>query len=79
LPGKEPDPSARIAFNRSDPDEIATFYAERAVNHQVVMEPIEGRAAIREMFARDFVEPRMVCILDRLSFLKAHGFPLKVD
>ena len=43
------------------------------------MEPIEGRAAIREMFARDFVKPRMVCILDRLSFLKAHGFPLKVD
>jgi len=41
-------------FNRADPDELAAFYAEDAVNHQVAESPIEGRSAIREMFARDF-------------------------
>jgi ketosteroid isomerase-like protein len=40
------------AFNGGDPDEMATFYAEHAVNHQVVREPVEGHAAIREMFAK---------------------------
>jgi ketosteroid isomerase-like protein len=59
------------AFNRGDPDEMAAFYAEHAVNHQVVREPIEGRAAIREMFARDFAAAKLVCI--RLSFLRASG------
>jgi limonene-1,2-epoxide hydrolase len=54
------------AFNRGDPDEVAAFYAERAVNHQVVREPIEGRAAIREMLARDFAEAKMVCIVENI-------------
>jgi len=54
------------AFNRGDPDEMATFYAERAINHQVVREPIEGRAAIREMFACDFAEAKMVCIVENI-------------
>src|SRR5438876_444002 len=54
------------AFSRGDPDEMATFYAERAVNHQVVREPIEGRAAIREMFACDFAEAKMVCIVENI-------------
>ena len=42
------------AFNRADADEVAAFYAEDAVNHQVVQDPVEGRAAIREMFANEF-------------------------
>jgi limonene-1,2-epoxide hydrolase len=54
------------AFNRGDPDEMAAFYAEHAVNHQVVREPIEGRAAIREMFARDFAAAKMVCIPENI-------------
>ena len=40
------------AFNRGDADELATFYAEDAVNHQVVTEPVRGRDAIRDMFAK---------------------------
>jgi hypothetical protein len=54
------------AFNRGDPDEMATFYAEHAVNHQVVREPMEGRAAIREMFAKDFASAKMVCIAEHI-------------
>jgi len=54
------------AFNRGDADEIAAFYAEDAVNHQVTQDPIEGRAAIREMFRRDFAAAEMICIPENL-------------
>jgi limonene-1,2-epoxide hydrolase len=54
------------AFNRGDPDDIAAFYAAHAVNHQVVREPVRGRAAIREMFARDFAAAKMVCIVENV-------------
>jgi ketosteroid isomerase-like protein len=54
------------AFNRGDADEMASFYAENAVNHQVAREPAEGRSAIREMFARDFATAKMVCIPENI-------------
>ena len=47
------------AFNRADADEIADYYAEEAVNHQVVQDPVIGRDAIREMFAREFGQAGM--------------------
>lgn len=54
------------AFNRGDPDEMAGFYHDDAVNHQLTREPVEGREAIREMFAREFAETEMVCIAENL-------------
>ena len=42
------------AFNRANPYELAAFYAEDAVNHQVAENPIKGRNTIREMFVRGF-------------------------
>jgi SnoaL-like domain len=54
------------AFNRGNPEEMAAFYAEHAVNHQVVREPVEGRSAIREMFAQDFAAAKMVCIPENI-------------
>lgn len=54
------------AFNRGDADEMAGFYAEDAVNHQVALEPVNGRAAIRDMFARDFAAAKMVCIPENI-------------
>ena len=54
------------AFNRGDADAVAGFYAEDAVNHQVTQDPIEGRDAIREMFAREFATADMVCIIENL-------------
>lgn len=54
------------AFNRGDADEMAGFYAEDAVNHQVALEPVNGRAAIRDMFARDFAAAKMICIPENI-------------
>ena len=54
------------AFNRGDPDEMASFYAEDAINHQLIRDPAQGRAAIRDMFATDFVRTRMICIAEKI-------------
>ena len=54
------------AFNRADAEVLAALYAESAVNHQVNQDPIEGRAAIRAMFAREFAMADMVCIVENL-------------
>lgn len=54
------------AFNRGNADEMAAFYTEGATNHQVAREPVVGKAAIREMFARDFAAAEMVCIVENI-------------
>lgn len=54
------------AFNRADADALAAFYAENAINHQVAESPVEGRAAIHAMFAREFANAEMVCIPENI-------------
>ena len=54
------------AFNRRDVDALAGFYSEDAVNHQVVEEPVAGRAAIRQMFAAGFANAEMTCIVGNI-------------
>jgi ketosteroid isomerase-like protein len=54
------------AFNRADVDALADFYSDTAVNHQVAESPVEGREAIRAMFAREFAAAKMVCIVENL-------------
>ena len=54
------------AFNRADVEALAAFYAEDAVNHQVVQSPLEGRVAIRQMFADGFARAKMHCIVENL-------------
>lgn len=49
-------------FNAADVDGLASLYAMDAVNHQVALEPVMGREAIRERFAREFGAAKMVCI-----------------
>lgn len=49
-------------FNAADADGLAALYHEDAVNHQVTQDPVEGRDAIREMFAREFATADMTCI-----------------
>jgi ketosteroid isomerase-like protein len=51
-------------FNKGDAAAITELYHEDAVNHQVTQQPVEGRAAIREMFERDFATAEMTCIPD---------------
>lgn len=54
------------AFNAADVDALASLYAEDATNHQVVSEPITGRAAIRAKFEREFAQADMTCIIENL-------------
>lgn len=54
------------AFNRADVESLASLYAEQATNHQVAQAPVVGRAAIREMFEREFARAKMVCIVENL-------------
>ena len=50
-----------VCFNNADVDGLADLYAEEAVNHQVVTDPLEGKAAIRRMFETEFARATMVC------------------
>jgi len=54
------------AFNRRDADALAAFYADDAINHQVAEAPVQGRAAIRAMFAAGFAAAEMVCIPEQI-------------
>ncbi|MCF7807041.1 MAG: nuclear transport factor 2 family protein [Candidatus Marinimicrobia bacterium] len=54
------------AFNRGDADDVAAFYAENAINHQVAETPVEGKTAIRNMFAHEFAQADMICIIENL-------------
>ena len=54
------------AFNRADAEALAAFYEDNAINHQVAEEPVEGREAIREMFANGVARTEMVCIIENL-------------
>jgi limonene-1,2-epoxide hydrolase len=54
------------AFNRADSDSLAAFYAEDAVNHQVAETPVQGKDAIRQMFAAGFASAKMVCIAENV-------------
>lgn len=53
-------------FNAADADGLALLYAESATNHQVAQEPVCGRSAIREMFAREFSAADMHCIVEHV-------------
>lgn len=53
-------------FNRADADALAELYTETAINHQVAESPVEGRDAIRTLFATGFATAPMVCIIENL-------------
>ena len=54
------------AFNRGDADALASLYDENATNHQVADEPVQGRAAILDMFRKGFAAAEMFCIVENL-------------
>ncbi len=54
------------AFNRADVEAFASFYEENATNHQVAEGPVQGRAAIREMFREGFAAREMNCVVENL-------------
>lgn len=53
-------------FNAADIDGLAALYAVDAVNHQVVMDPLIGRTAIRRMFEVEFGRAKMTCIIENI-------------
>ena len=53
-------------FNAVDVDGLANLYAPDAINHQVALDPVQGREAIRAMFKREFASAKMVCIVEAI-------------
>jgi limonene-1,2-epoxide hydrolase len=53
-------------FNSADIDGLISLYAANATNHQVVMEPLVGRDAIRKMFLTEFGRAKMTCVVENL-------------
>jgi len=53
-------------FNSGNADQIAELYHEDAINHQVTNEPVEGREAIKQMFADEFAAADMTCIIENI-------------
>lgn len=53
-------------FNKADVDGLAALYAEEATNHQIVKDPVKGRAAIRAMFEGEFANAEMTCLIEVL-------------
>ncbi|NJB85643.1 hypothetical protein GGR26_001388 [Lewinella marina] len=49
-------------FNRGDADGLAELYHDDAINHQVANLPIQGKHAIRELFAYEFSTAEMTCL-----------------
>ncbi len=53
-------------FNKADAEALAAFYADDAINHQVVTDPLVGKEAIKQMFATEFARATMVCIPENI-------------
>lgn len=53
-------------FNNADVESLASLYAENAVNHQVANTPVEGKAAIKDMFEKEFGQAEMTCIVENI-------------
>lgn len=54
------------AFNRTDIDALTELYADDAVNHQVVTNPVTGKDAIGKMLRDDLTKTPMVCIVENI-------------
>jgi limonene-1,2-epoxide hydrolase len=54
------------AFNSADVEALVKLYSENAINHQIAEQPVEGREAIRKMFADSFAEAEMTCIVENI-------------
>ena len=53
-------------FNEGNSEELAELYHEDAINHQVANAAVKGKAAIREMFANEFANADMTCIIENI-------------
>ncbi|MDB5198387.1 MAG: steroid delta-isomerase [Chitinophagaceae bacterium] len=54
------------AFNKKDIEILAALYSETAINHQVNAKPLHGKQAIKKMFADEFANAEMVCLIENI-------------
>ena len=54
------------AFNEGDANKVSNLYSDDAINHQVANEPVKGKIAIHNMFATEFSNAKMVCIVENI-------------
>ncbi|MEL6605049.1 MAG: nuclear transport factor 2 family protein [Cyanobacteria bacterium J06614_10] len=54
------------AFNAGDPEKLSSYYASDAINHQVAESEVQGQAAIRQMFEKEFANAEMHCIIENI-------------
>lgn len=54
------------AFNKADVEALLALYHDDAINHQVVNEPVAGKKAIGEMFAKEFAAAEMIAIVENI-------------
>lgn len=48
-------------FNANDAEALSALYAEDAVNHQIALEPVVGRAAIEQFHRETFAGGPLTC------------------
>lgn len=53
-------------FNKADVESLTNLYADDAVNHQVANDPVEGKAAIKAMFEKEFAQAEMTCLVENM-------------
>ena len=66
------------AFNKADTESIAELYSDDAVNHQVALEPVVGKEAIKQMFENEFSKVEMVCIPENIFQNIKQRIPLEL-
>ena len=49
------------AFNKADVERLANLYHENAIDDEVANALVDGREAIRQMFATQFANTQMIC------------------
>lgn len=53
-------------FNKADAEQLAEFYTDTAINHQVNTNPLHGKNAIKKMFEDEFAKVEMVCVVENI-------------
>jgi limonene-1,2-epoxide hydrolase len=53
-------------FNQGSIEGLVNLYANDAVNHQVVTDPLRGRGEIRRMFVVEFGRAKMTCVVEQI-------------
>jgi hypothetical protein len=54
------------AFNQVDIHTLTGLYADDAINHQVVTDPVVGKEAIGKMLQVELTKTQMVCIVENV-------------